>query len=66
MIVGRERRHGVMASSKTEDRFVRRRMSDLPSRRGTSSLERRLQPRVLNDMFSSSISERMGGTSNGK
>lgn len=63
---GRERRHGLTASSKTEDRFVRCRISDLLSRIGLRSSERRAQPRALNAKPSSSISASRGGTSSGK
>lgn len=60
---GREWRHGIRASSKTEDRLVRRRMSDLLFQIGIRSCERRLQPRVLKGKTSSSIRVRRGGTS---
>lgn len=63
---GRERRQGVMASWKTEARFVRRRMSDPLSWMGLRSCLRRLQPFVLKAMLLSSIKDRIAGTSRGK
>lgn len=66
VMVGRERRHGLMASSKTEERLVRWRMSDLLSLIGERSCERMSQPQALKEVVSSSISERIGGTISGK
>jgi len=47
VIVGSEKKHCFTASSKTEDRFVRRRMSDSLSLIGLRSCRRMLQPRDL-------------------
>lgn len=62
MIVGREWKHGLMASSKTDDRLVRRRISDLPSWMGIKNCDNRMQPWRLKGRLSSSIMVRMGGT----
>lgn len=59
---GRDRRHGVTASSKTEVRFVRRRMSEPLFWIGCSSCVSRAQPFVLNGRLLSSIIARMVGT----
>lgn len=66
VIEGRERRHGLTASSKTEERFVRLRISDLLSRIGLRSVLRRLHARALMDRVSSSIKASRGGTRSGK
>lgn len=62
VMVGRERRHGVMASWKTEVRFVRWRMSDLLSLTRTSRFLSKSHPIVLKQMLLSSIMARMAGT----
>lgn len=61
--VGSESRQGTNASSNTADRFVRRRISDSLARIGVTNLVKRLQPSVLKARLSSSIRERIGGTS---
>lgn len=66
VIVGRESRQGRMASSKTEERLVRRRMSDLLPLMGMSRSDARRQPRILKGRLSSSISVKMAGTRRGK
>lgn len=66
VIDGRESRHGLTASSKTEERFVRLRISDLLSRIGLRSFVSRAHPRVLNGRLSSSINASSGGTRSGK
>lgn len=62
--VGSESKHGASASSNTADRFVRRRISDSLARIGVTNLVKRLQPSVLNARLSSSMRDRIGGTSN--
>lgn len=47
VMVGRERRHGLKASWKTESRFVRRRMSDFAVSRGDKKAVRIEQPDAL-------------------
>lgn len=66
VIVGKEKKHCLMASSKTDERFVLRRISDWPSLMGLRSCKRRLQPRVLSDRLSSSIRVSVGGMRSGK
>lgn len=66
VIVGREKKHCLMASSKTDERFVLRSISDWLSLMGLRSCKRRLQPRVLNDRLSSSIKVNVGGMRGGK
>lgn len=66
VMVGRERRQGFMASSKTEVRFVRWRIGDLVAWIGVRSCLRRVQPFVLIEVVSSSIRARIEGTSRGK
>lgn len=66
VIVGREKKHCLMASSKTDERFVLRSISDWLSLMGLRSCKRRLQPRVLNDRLSSSIKVNVGGMRSGK
>lgn len=66
VMVGRERRQGFRASSKTEVRFVRWRIGDLVCWIGVRRFLRRVQPFVLMALVSSSISARIGGTSKGK
>lgn len=65
-MVGRDRRHGLTASSKTEERFVRLRISEFVSRIGLSICERRTQPLILKGRPSSSIKANRGGTTSGK
>lgn len=60
-MVGRERRHGVSASSNTEDRFERLRRSESLARIGVRNLIKRSQPRYLKDELSSSIKDNIGG-----
>lgn len=65
-MVGRERRHGLMASMKTEERLVRFRISDLACWMGCRRWVRRVQPSALLGLVSSSIKARMDGTRRGK
>lgn len=65
-MVGKEWKHGLMASSKTDDRFVRRRISDLLSWIGIKKCDSRIQPWRLKERLSSSIMVRIGGTRRGK
>ena len=66
VMVGRERRHGLMASMKTDERLVRFRISDLACWMGRRRWVRRVQPSVLLGLVSSSIKARMDGTRRGK
>lgn len=66
VIEGRESRHGLTASSKTEERLVRLRISDLLSRIGLRSFVSRAHPRALKGRLSSSINASSGGTRSGK
>lgn len=56
----------MMASWKTEDRFVRSRMSEPLFWMGLRSPLRRLQPFVLKWILLSSMRDRMAGTRSGK
>lgn len=47
VIVGRERRHGLRASWKTESRLVRRRMVDFAAERGERMVARMEHPAAL-------------------
>ena len=66
VMVGNDRRQGLMASSKTEARFVRWRISDLLSLMGTRVWERSMQPEVLLATLLSSMRAKSGGTTRGK
>ena len=66
VIVGRERRQGVVASSKTEVKLVRSRMSEPLWWMGCRILLKSLQPIRLNVIQLSSIKARMAGTRRGK
>jgi hypothetical protein len=62
VIVGRESKQGVKASSKTDDRFVRRSKSEWQVCIGVKNFLRRRHPRALNAKLSSSIKDKSGGT----
>lgn len=66
VIVGKEKKHCLMASSNTDARLVLCRIFDWLSLIGSRSCEVRLQPRALNARSSSSINVNNGGINSGK